>query len=668
MWHMHQPDYRNREGVMQMPWVFLHAIKDYYDMPWIAAKYEKIQVTFNITSPLLEQLKLYTTRPQQSDLFLSLWLKDPAQLKEQEKNWLVKLCKSAQLETMAESLPHYKVLYHQEHFTSAELTDLEVLFILAWCGNYLRTQNTAVQSLIKKEKNYSEDDKAHLLDVLAQFIAGIWDFYKHLHDEKRITISTTPFYHPILPLLMDMKNAQKANPQTVIPEMYETLEKDASLQVQKAQALFSDTFGYETDVFWPAEGAVDISSVNLMSSLGIRCIATDEAILFKSLHSQSRSLLYSPYNYNGMVMGFRDHELSDMIGFEYRYKEAQDAVSDFVSRLKKIENINDNATVFVVLDGENAWEFYRNNGFDFLDLFYKTLDRTDWCRTVRMEEAEHFPTRELIDLAPGSWINGSFDTWVGEKEKTRAWELLFAAKKDYAHHRDTLGKEVKEKITEHFLAAECSDWFWWYGSDHYTDFSREFDTLFRDHLIAIYTLIGISPPHDLLIPLMQNQSSNKFWIKPQSQITPMIDGKRDSFFEWMGCGIVEESKMFSTMEKQMPLVRKIYYGQDSSRLYFAFEGDISGLCKNGTVGIMIDPIGFNRKVDCTRPRFSADGIEIKLACKEWLEFSIDKGAISEDRISLRFEIEAEGKPVQTLPSFGALTIDLNDDYSKNWFV
>ncbi len=668
MWHMHQPDYRNEKGIMQMPWVFLHAIKDYYDMPWMLSRYKNIQATFNITSPLIEQLKLYYKNPQNSDKFLSLWLQNPSSLKTQERQWLVKICKSSQFDTMVKGLPRYEELYKKEFFNDDELIDLEVLFILSWCGIYLKKNSLHVKNLLQKERNYTNEDKAELLDALSKFIGGIWKFYKELYNEKRITISTTPFYHPILPLLLDMQNAKRANAHTQIPQNYEKLEEDALLQVQKAKDLFCDTFGYTTDVFWPAEGAVDEKSVKLLKSLGINFIATDEEILYKSLNSKSKKLIYTPYNYNNMLMGFRDHTLSDLIGFEYRYKEAKEAAQDFIFQLQQIQNINDNATVFVILDGENAWEFYKNNGFDFFESLYSALEKASWCKTLTMDEVKSLPFRELINLVPGSWINGSFDTWVGESEKTRAWELLFLTKKDYEHHKESLSEDTKAKITDNFLAAECSDWFWWYGSDHYTNFSAEFDEIFRRHLINIYHLIGISVPNDLYIPISKNQSSTKFWIKPQSKITPNIDGKRGSFFEWMGCGVIDESKVFSTMQSNSGPIKKIYYGQDNNNLYFAFEGDIKKLCKKGMINIIIDPLGLSTKISFHQKETLVQGIKIKSACKEWLEISLSKNKIKQKKIWLRFEIEESSTSLQTLPSFGELAIDLQDDYAKNWFI
>ena len=665
---MHQPDYRDTNGVMQMPWVFLHAIKDYYDMPWMMARHANVKATFNVTAPIIEQLKLYYHAPGESDKFLAIWLKNPAHLEEDERNWLIKLCKSTQFDTMVRPIGRYAELYVQEHYNNQELVDLEVVFMLAWCGVYLRRNNDLVKELLNKKRNYNDDDKSGLLKELSKFVSGIFDYYSKLREEGLITISTTPLNHPILPLLMDMQNAVRANPNTRIPKDHVSLEDDALLQVQKAQELFKETFGHEADGFWPAEGAVDESSVKLLNSCGVKWIATDEEILFKSLNSSDRNALYVPYDYNGTRIGFRDHYLSDLIGFTYRHKESYEAANHFMGELRKIHDRDANATAFVILDGENAWEFFHNNAFDFFDALYGTLSNSSWCKTVSMDEVKTQPAKKLLYLAPGSWIHGSFNTWVGHSEKTRGWELIYTTKKDYKHHEDSLDEATKEKITEHFLAAECSDWFWWYGDDHFTEFGAEFDELFRSRLIAIYDLIGINPPADLFVPIIKARSSSSFWLKPQSDIHPNINGKHDSFFEWIGCGVVDESKLFSTMDKERGPIKKIFYGQDDEKIYFAFDGKINKMCSLNAMTIIIDPINVRVTLSFETKKVVLDNLVITMACDDWLEVCIDKTKIDKDEISLRFELEEEGNVIQTLPGFGELKIDLGNDYSQNWFV
>lgn len=414
---MHQPDYRDSSGIMQMPWVFLHSIKDYYDMPWMLSRQKGLKATFNITPPLIEQIKLYYNEPHKNDMFLSLWLQDPSLLSETDRAWMIKICKSTQFKTMVEPLPSYALLYKQERYNNSELFDLQVLFILSWCGVYLRTHNKLVIALIKKERYYSYEDKKFLLQELSSFISGIFSYYTELANEGVIALATTPLNHPILPLLMDMNNATKANAATHIPQQHVSLADDALLQVKRAQVMFKETFGFEAVGFWPAEGAVDEKSVELLKSCGIKWIATDEEILFKSLKNYERNVLYHSYDYQDMRMGFRDHTLSDLIGFTYQFWEPKKAAEHFISSLFPIHEQDKDSIVFVILDGENAWEFYENNAFDFFDALYSKLQETSWLTSVHMDEVIKLLAYPLETLSPGSWIHGEFNTWVGHPEK-----------------------------------------------------------------------------------------------------------------------------------------------------------------------------------------------------------------------------------------------------------
>jgi alpha-amylase/alpha-mannosidase (GH57 family) len=674
IWHMHQPDYRDASGIMQMPWVFLHAIKDYYDMPWMMARHENIKATFNITPPLIEQLKLYYDTPEAHDYFLALWLKEMTQLGEKERQWMIKICKSVNYDTMVVPLEGYDDLYKLTHYSDNDLFDMQVLFVLSWCGVYLRQNSSVVATLIKKGRAFNIEDKYILLHELSTFIQTIFDYYIQLHAQGRIALSTTPLNHPILPLLMDMENANIAHPGTAIPKNHQPLQEDARLQITRAQTMFKETFGFDATGFWPAEGAVDAKSVALLKECGIKWIATDEAILFKSLHDNTRANLYAPYDYNGMRMGFRDHGLSDLIGFTYQFWDSKKAADHFMQALAPIQKEQPDATVFVILDGENAWEFYKNNAFEFFDALYDAINTIPWCHSVHMDELLNFKAKTLEQLRPGSWIHGEFNTWVGHNEKTRGWELIFMTRHDYDHHAAPLDDTTKEEILRHFLAAECSDWFWWYGDDHYTDFGSEFDILFRSHLISIYDLMHVAPPSDLFEPIIGNKSAHDFWLPPQSHISPVTNGIHDSFFEWVGCGVLDESKLFSTMDRVRGPVHKILYGQDMQRVYFAFVSDMKHLCQCDSINIIIEPLAFQTQIalddfcDKTHHYMEFEMLDINVACDQWLELCIDKSRIDPRRITFRFELEQNGIILQTLPGFGELEMDLETDYSENWFV
>ena len=674
LWHMHQPDYRDASGIMQMPWVFLHAIKDYYDMPWMLDRHSGLKATFNITPPLIEQIQLYSEDIVSNDRFFTLWIQHPSELNETDRQWMIKMCKSGPYETMIEPIEPYRELYHMEHMDDDALCDMEVWFILAWCGVYLRTHNDIVKKMFTSDHGFNCEQKHELLQTLGDFIKTIFSYYAILQREGTISLSTTPLNHPILPLLIDMNNAESAHPGTNIPESPLPLLTDAKLQISQAQVLYKETFGHDAIGFWPAEGAVDERSVALYRDAGLKWIATDEAILFKSLGSDHRDALYHSYKHNGVTMGFRDHGLSDLIGFTYRFWTAERAADHFVSTLYPIAEGGNDRTVFVILDGENAWEFYHNNAFDFFDALYSKLAKTEWCDMVGMDTIAEQSARELPHLAAGSWIHGEFNTWVGHPEKTRGWELIYMTRRDYEHHKEKLDENTKAKIMQNFLAAECSDWFWWYGDDHYTEFSVEFDELFRSHLINIYLQMQMSPPNDLYIPIITNRSGEDFLLQPKFPIQPLIDGGHNSFFEWVGCGIVDETKLFSTMDRVRGPVERIRFGQNEKVVYFAFEGDTEALGACEKLYISVDPLDVRFEISvktlCKTKSSTMESKKIKLlvACDSWLELALDFNELDAQNIQLRFEIERDGIIIQTLPGFGELEMALDTTYAENWFV
>lgn len=666
LWHMHQPDYRDSDGIMKMPWVFLHAIKDYYDMPWILTKYPKLKATFNITPSLIEQLKLYI-KPLENDYFLKLLSKDSSTLSSKEREWLVKIFKSPNYDTMIKPLPRFNELYHLDSYSDEELTDLQMQFLLAWCGNYLRLNNDIVKMMFKKERSYSLEDKLVLIESLSSFVGEILPFYSSLLKKGVISISTTPYFHPILPLLIDMENVHKANIHTQTPKNSISFETDAIEHVKRAIALYKDIFGTAPVGFWPAEGAVDSRSVEIYKNEGIKWIATDERILFKSLQSDLRENLYKAYHYNDLFIAFRDHGLSDLLGFEYRFKPTDQAVEHFVSSVETIADDVESDTIFIILDGENAWEYYHENGYPFFMKLYEKLSDLSWCETVCMDDLLEDKSEELYSLSPGSWIGGDFSTWVGHMEKNRAWELLFQTRRDFDNCSTDFSEEDSKTVENHFLAAQCSDWFWWYGDDHVTDFASEFDALFRKHLIKIYELLGIEPPADLFQPIIEHKSTANFMIKPQAPIYPKVDGKSSSFFEWIGCGIIDESRLFSTMDRARGPIDKIRYGYNDYMVYIAFDGDITSLNrKKSTLKLIIEEMP---EIIDLKLNEENHHLGIMISVGESFEIALPKTTFAKMKIvHLRFEIEQDGKIIQTLPGYGALEMQLDEDYSDSWFV
>lgn len=600
-------------------------------------------------------------------LFFILWHKEPNELSQSQKESILKTIRSMQYETMVVPNPYFAHLFNKEHLSDGEFIDLEVLFVLAWCSHTLKSQDPTLQRLIAKQEGYTQADKSELLSTLAAFTQTILPLYAQLQNEGVIAVSTTPYNHPILPLLLDVQNAKRANPHTMLPQNPLSLKSDAILQIERSILLYKETFGVSPKGFWPAEGAVCEESLMLYKERGIDWVATDETILFNSCEESSRHLLYEAYDFQGVGMGFRDRELSDLIGFTYRYKSAKSASEHFLEALKKIAQQKEDATLFVILDGENAWEFFANDAHEFFLELYERLSQTAWIKTKTMDAIMQQKKRPLQKLFAGSWIHGNFDTWSGHAEKNRAWELIYQTKRDYVQHEKRLTKEQKDEADFHFLAAECSDWFWWYGDDHSTDFSAEFDTLFRSHLLHIYELLAIEAPTLLHLPIHSHKEKAAFMQKPECPISPSIDGKVCSFFEWLGAGVIDESKLYSTMEARRGPIEKIYFGQDAHSIYLAFEGDKKQLEDEGmeliiTVEESLMSYTFLLSEQLQTP-------QIEAAFDERIELRLEKSLFETLKsIHLRFELQNNTKIIQNMPAFGALLFDLEECYSANWFV
>lgn len=517
IWHMHQPYYKdNLSNKTKMPWVFLHAIKDYYDMPYILSQHPNIKATFNIVPSLIEQINDYIKGDANDELLDILSLK-VSTLKDEDLEFLNGYLFASNETNMINPLWRYKELYLKfksfekgiRVFNENEIEDAQVLFLLSWCGNYLKENNKLVKNLISQGANYTHNQKLSLIHELIQFLPEILRLYKELFAKGQIELSTTPYFHPILPLLLDINNGKYANLSTTLPDVEsDTFVQFSTSQVTKAIELFEETFGVKPNGFWPAEGSVSDEVVKLLAQYDIKWLATDEEILYKSIKNQTKDRLYNLYyhqEYKNLLF-FRDRHISDLIGFEYSKIAPQIASLDFIDKIKKIEIMSThNSIVSIILDGENAWEYYPQNGKDFFHSLYKALEEnSSFIKTILPSHADNLEIDSVpIDyLQAGSWINGNFDIWIGKPQKNKAWELLSLSRNDYMRNLDLLDEETNKKILNEFAIALGSDWFWWYDDDHFTPQKPFFDKLFRLHLQNIYTLMGLNIPQAIIHPIV----------------------------------------------------------------------------------------------------------------------------------------------------------------------
>ncbi len=506
IYHMHQPYYKNLlTQESDLPWVRLHGVKDYLDMVQIAQKYPRMKITFNVVPSLFEQIEDYNLGLK--DKFMLLSRKPADQLTGADKDFILQNFFSINPDKVIAFSPRYFQLYAKKRnwgqFSQTDFLDLQVCFNLSWIDPSFRKSMPQLKKVCDKERFFTEEDKQVVLDQQLEILKQIIPAYKEAQNNGQIEISVTPYYHPILPLLYNTRTAKEANKKTVLPVEGFNYPQDAKYQIDNAVEFYKQRFGSAPLGMWPSEEAVSEHIVPYIIESGIQWIVSDEAILFKSLKSKKRdtTLLYQPHllkRKNGQLnIVFRDRNLSDLIGFNYHQMKEEDAVNNFMHHL---ENINKafkgkEILVTIALDGENAWEFYRNDGHDFLNLFYKRVSESDFVKpTTVADYLKTNPAQQHIRrLSAGSWIYGEFGKWIGNPHKVKAWEWL-------AHARKAMQKtkHPSELAWKQMYILEGSDWFWWAGEDP----DGSFDRLYRLHLTNFYQLIKQEPPAYLREPLV----------------------------------------------------------------------------------------------------------------------------------------------------------------------
>ncbi|MGE5197397.1 MAG: glycoside hydrolase [Deltaproteobacteria bacterium] len=510
IYHMHQPYYVNlltRET--DMPWVRLHGSKDYLDMVQILENYPTVHQTFNLVPSLVEQLEYYTERTVK-DKYLELSYKPASELNSEEKKFILDKFFSIDQERCIAIQPRYYELYFKKlakfEFGPQDFLDLQVWFNLSWIDPSFRKNMPELKRIVDKARFYTEEEKQTVLDKQQVILEDTLPTYKKMMESGQIEVILSPFYHPILPLLYSSKLGKEANPRTNLPQTVFAYPMDAKSQIDSAVEFYKSRFGKSPIGMWPSEESVCNHIVPYFIQAGINWIVADEAILFKSLKKKKRDtgLLYQPHvikrEEGNLNIIFRDRNLSDMLGFVYHRWNAKDAAADFMRNLENINNAFKDRDVFVAvaMDGENAWEYYVNDGHDFLNELYSRFAAADFMKTVTVNEylKKFPPVKEIERLAAGSWIYGEFGKWIGNPYKNKAWEYLALARLELQKLIDA-GQPVDPLAWKQMDICEGSEWFWWYGEDPL----GEFDRLFRMHLSNFYRLINKPIPEYLNTPL-----------------------------------------------------------------------------------------------------------------------------------------------------------------------
>ena len=527
-WHMHQPEYRDlRNGEYHLPWTYLHTIKDYVDMVAHIENNVDARAVVNFAPVLLEQIDDYA---KQLDGYLhhGKALRDPLlsaladpvlSLDHQKRLHILKSCLRANKQRLIDRFKNFKCLaeiaevvlqkpetltYYSEQF----FVDILVWYHLAWIAETVRKKDVRIIELMKKSEHFSMHDRHLLVTVINELISGVIGRYRKLAEAGRIELSMTPYALPIVPLLLEIKSTEQAMPDAELPlaSEYPGGRGRSRWHMKKGISAFKHYFGFEPQGCWPSEGSISAETIELISEMGIKWLASGETVLRNSLEKSATepdNCIHQAYQYRDAetTCFFRDDALSDLIGFKYSDWHADDAVANLVHRLETIaENCADNpdAIVSIILDGENAWEYYPENGFHFISALYEKLGQHNSLKLTTYSEYlnSHEAKKVLKEVVAGSWVYGTFSTWIGEKDKNRAWDMLVAAKKVYDRviSECSLSRKEVELAKMQLATCESSDWFWWFGEYNSAESVAAFDEQYRMHLCNLYQLLNVEAP------------------------------------------------------------------------------------------------------------------------------------------------------------------------------
>ena len=631
LWHLHQPYYVDPdENSFLLPWVRLHATKNYLFIAELFKKFPEIKQNVNLVPSLLRQIEHYD-KDGMVDTYLLLSEKNAYELTSEEKEFILKNFFHAYAETLIFQFPRYRELYERRETTGgdiprasklfgvSEITDLQVLFNLAWLNPLHYEGHGKIRKIVEKGKLFTEDEKKTVLQFHREIIARVIGSFREIAKENITELTVSPFYHPILPLLIDSNCAKRADPSVQLPPFRLAFPEDAEHQIREGRDYFLDLFGYSPDGIWPSEGSVSDEAIEMMASQGFRYTFTDELILNKSIkdnfYRESDGLpdkpevLYQPYRFKNtdFFIFFRDHYLSDLIGFVYKNWDPETAVHHLIDkftaiRTKLIKRGYDpeDFIVSLIFDGENPWEYYQNYGIDFLNELFRSLRNnrelnvTTFNKYLLEREKRAFPVLDSVE--PGSWIDGTFGIWFGHREDYAAWKCVYDLK--MLLYNSNIESHKLSKALQYLRIAEGSDWYWWYGDEHFTANLIEFDNLFRKNIKKAYKEIDIEAPRELEKEIfsperaVQVVGEKGLSLRVTSHITPLIDGKITSYFEWIGGANYSQTPVFGTMHRAgFGIIRNLYAGYDTNYFFLRIDFHKDTVSQNVYIGLKVNVNG-----------------------------------------------------------------------------
>ena len=722
MWHMHQPFYKDMvTGEYRLPWVRLHALKDYYGMVKLLDEFPQVQQNFNLVPSLVKQIQDYVSG-QAHDPFFELVAKPAGELSAADKRFALRYLFQANPVNMIGRYPRYRELWERfratcerpegpdSYFVTRDYADLQVLSQLAWFDEYLLAQ-PELAALVQKGEDFTRGDQQLVIAKEREILALVLPAYAEAARRGSVELSATPYYHPILPLLCDSNVGAQSTPGLSLPTRHFQRPEDAALQIRMALEAHESLFGVRPRGLWPSEGSVSEETLTLAARQGIQWMATDEGVLGRSLdfhftrhdggHLQGDGAerLYNIYRYEKgetrMHLVFRDHRISDLIGFVYSGMPAQEAANHLVQNIKDsaqpLLQKGKDAVVSLILDGENAWEYYPQSGREFLRRFYDALQRDEQIEPVTITEAiarhKESDFGRLGRMVPGSWINANFNVWIGAPEDNHSWDLLSEARDYYDRHSHRVSAAQRQLAWEELLIAEGSDWNWWYGPEHHSANDKDFDELYRKHLSNVYHALEGIPPEELSAPIISGVVRPSY-IPQTAYVRARVDGVISGYFEWIGAASYTSDQRTSAMHGKQFLLDAVYAGLDADTVSgrLDFDQSVPDGAYRLVVNIEVRREGKNRKsaVDSHQLTVDAQGQSVRrwvlsngaerrklatfaagngdadphgveVAIEQVFEFRIPFeliGARGGSRIRLRFAIWREHLPVDALPLEG----------------
>jgi len=553
------------EGKINTPILLFRTLFNYYPMAVLAENFPLVKLNFNITPVLLKQIEGVSSGKYE-DRFMSL-------LREKEGD-------AREVLMIARELPSFILKRHpavnllldkieNRSYSEKDISDIKILLHLV-CFHPLIVDDE-IEQLFKKGRYFNDDERELLYKKEGKIMNGTINKYKAIMENEQIEISTSPMMHPILPLLYNTDIAKRTKTSLHIPEAIFSYPQDARRHITEGIETYKNIFGKAPSGMWPSEGSLSDEILELFTEHNLLWTATDEHLLAETL---SRPLVnrehLTIWEYkNGVSIFFRDHHISDLIGFAYQKMEEKKSAIQLFERLNHISEGSPDRIISIILDGENPWDFYPDYGLNFLYTLYERLSDANSIKTITFSEAlkSNIIHNKIDRISPGSWMGVNFDNWIGKEPANKAWMILKQARDAAEERMKSINNEEKKKvIMDYIMLAESSDWFWWYSLPVDREIKIRFDIYFRHNIRKIYETAGLEPPEFLTLPVEQYVEDDTI-----PYITPSIDGKITHFYEWYNAVEVDVFSLWITFKPVEFPVRKIFYGYDEDNLYIRID-------------------------------------------------------------------------------------------------